>query len=704
MADPVVDPEVTAEAVELPDLKTRVQWVDDWDEATLEARKLATRDRQYYDNQQWTKEEIDALKERKQPVLTKNRIARKINYILGEEIRKRVNPVGRPRTPQHEDGSRAATDALRYVADEQRFDKARSAVLKNALIEGYGGAIKGVEDAGDGEFKHTLAHVEWDRLFYDPHSRAVDFADAKYLGVMLWMDLDDALSDYPDAGDALRAAVEKGRNAPSESGEDAPRGWVDGKRKRVKICEMYHRIGDDWYRSVFTESADVEETERTAYLDEKKKRSVCPLKMVSCYVDKEGNRYGVVRQLISPQDEINKRSSKALHLLSVRQVIAERDAVRDPVKFQEELAKPDGYAETEPGALQENRVQTTQTGDLAAGQVQLLQQANQDIDNVGPSSSMMADMPNSMSGRAFQARAQSASQELGTIFDQLREWSLSVFAIDWLCVRQFWSREKWLRVTDDQEETGYRFVALNQATTRAARFQELVKKGVPAPSALQTSAGEFAPIVMRDVEQMAQQQAQQIQQAAAQAQALGMQPPPPAPPADPTTMIPQHPLMLQPITLNQVDQMLVDIVIDEAPDTAILAQEEFDTLGELMPVIVQARPDMGPSLAKMMIKASQLPNKRDLLKDLDKGPDPQVQQEQEQAKKIQQAMAQAEIGVKSSRAQLQQAQAQKTATEAGLEPQKAQSKAQLEQAQALNHAASAGEKTAMPGTQSEVLL
>jgi hypothetical protein len=209
---------------------------------------------------------------------------------------------------------------------------------------------------------------------------------------------------------------------------------------------------------------------------------------------------------------------------------------------------------------------------------------------------------------------------------------------------------------------------------------------------------------MRDVEQMAQQQAQQIQQAAAQAQALGMQPPPPAPPADPTTMIPQHPLMLQPITLNQVDQMLVDIVIDEAPDTAILAQEEFDTLGELMPVIVQARPDMGPSLAKMMIKASQLPNKRDLLKDLDKGPDPQVQQEQEQAKKIQQAMAQAEIGVKSSRAQLQQAQAQKTATEAGLEPQKAQSKAQLEQAQALNHAASAGEKTAMPGTQSEVLL
>jgi hypothetical protein len=663
--------QVTAAAVELPSLETRISWFDDWEEQTRTARKDARRDRWYYDNVQWTAEEVAKLEARKQPVLTKNRIARKVNFILGEEIRKRVDPVARPRTPQHEDAARSATDALRYVEEEQEFDKARSAVLKNVLIEGMGGALKGLEETEDDEYKHTLQHIEWDRLAYDPHSRAPDFGDAKWLAIVLWMDLDDAIIRWPDAAEVLREAVTRDIAASDDTTEDVPRKWTDRKRNRVKVVEMYARVDRDWYRFVFTSAADVEQADRTPYLNERGTRSVCPLVLMSCYIDPNGNRYGIVRQLISPQDEINKRSSKALHFLNTRQVIAERDAVADPQKFQTELAKPDGYAEVEPGSLTDGRLQVQPTSDLAQGQITLLQEAKQDIDTIGPSLSSMPDAAAS-SGREFIARQQAAAQELGTIFDQLRNWTKQVFSLDWLCIRQYWTEEKWLRITDDRELTGYRFTALNQRMTRAQRLQDMLEKQAPLESALQAAAGEWAPLIMSQVQQAAQAMAAQAQQAGQQM------------PEGEEAIIPlvlQHPLMAEEITVNQVDQMLVDIIIEEAPETAVIEQEEFEKLSEIVPVIVQARPDMAPSLAKAMIRASQLRDKQDLLEELDKAPDPQQQQQQQQAQQMQQAMAEAGIAVQQTKAQLQQAQTAKTQAEAQALPVETQAKVESTQAQ-----------------------
>ena len=51
--------------------------------------------------------------------------------------------------------------------------------------------------------------------------------------------------------------------------------------------------------------------------------------MQSGYVDRDNNRYGAIKDMIGPQDEINKRRSKALHLLTMRQVVAEQGAVED---------------------------------------------------------------------------------------------------------------------------------------------------------------------------------------------------------------------------------------------------------------------------------------------------------------------------------------------------------------------------------------
>lgn len=705
----------------LPSLKTRVQWFDDWEEATRDNRALAIRDREYHDNHQLTEAQLKILKERGQPPIVKNRIARKVNFILGEEISKRVNPMARPRTPEHQVDSESATDALRYAADEERFDECRSLVFKNMIVEGFGGSLKEMEDDGQGGLKHKWRHIEWDRLAYDPHSRAHDFGDANWLACVSWHDADEIREAYPENESAVTAAINGSTEPSDDTLTDTPRGWISKERDRIKIIEMFFRVGLDWYRCIFTEGGDIVAPEKTWILDEAGQHSVCPLVMESCYVDRDGNRYGVVRQLISPQDMYNKGQSKTLYRMSVNQVISETDAIADPDEFQAELAKPDGFATgVRPGALKDGSVIIKNGAEMTPAEFQMIQESKMDIDDIGPTAATIPDLPSSASGIAFQRRQQAASQELGTIFDQVRSWQRRVFSIDWLCIVQTWTEEKWLRITDDREENGYRFVGINRNITRAERFAELLKKSppVPAESALRTAAGEYWQSVWYDANQVVQQQAEQGQQiiAAAQngqadprlAEQVQIQLQQMQSPKYLNQMIAQHPLMQEPITVNQVAKMLVDIVIDEAPDTAVLAQEEFATLTEMGPTILQSRPDIAPAYLKILLKASQLPNKRELIKELEKEPDQAQQQMAQQQQQMQQQMValqlslqQATIVVEQTKAQLQQAQAAKAAAETQqiavdtqLAPMKAQIDAQHQHAQTLNAAADAGAKTA----------
>ena len=699
--------EETATTPRLPSLSARVEWFEDWKEATRDNRELAVRDREYYDNCQLTAKQLEVLEDRGQPPIVKNRIARKVNFILGEEIKKRVNPAARPRTPQQEDDAAPATDALRYAADEEHFDEVRSAVTKNQVIEGYGGALKEMEQGADGGYKNRLRHIEWCRLGYDPHSRSPDFSDASWLDVHEWVDLDDAIAEYPEAEAALRGAINGAVSNDDDSTADAPRGWYDRKRQRIQLVEMFFKAGLNWYRCVFTKNADIAPPEKTWLLDEDGERSVCPLVLVSCYIDRDGNRYGVVRQLISPQDMVNKAASKTLHALNVNQVISEEAAIKDPDEFMAQLAKPDGHATgVRPNGLRDGSVLIKNGMEIAQGHVAFMQASIADLDNIGPTAANIPDLPNSASGVAFQRRQQAASLELGSIFDYIRSWQRRIFELDWLCIRHFWTEEKWLRVTDDQELTGYRFVALNRAMTRAARLQEMLAKQPPPPldKAVAIAAGEYAPDILAWAQWTMQQQAAQMQQ---QAQQTGQQPPEMGE-QQVVSLIMQHPAMQEQVTANQVTKMMVDIVLDEAPDTAIMAQEEFSTLTEMAPAIAQARPDMMPTFLKMLVRSSALPNKRDLLKELDKGPDPQQQQMQQQQQAMQQqmvqlqlAMQQATIAVGQTKAALQQAQTEKTAAETQqiavetqIAPAKAEAEIASQQAAAISHAADAGAKTA----------
>ena len=79
---------------------------------------------------------------------------------------------------------------------------------------------------------------------------------------------------------------------------------------------------------------------------------------------------------------------------------------------------------------------------------------------IGPNAAMTGKDDKAPSGRAILASQQGGTIELGPLSDALRQWQWRVYRQLWNRVRQYWTAEKWIRVTDDEEKL--RWVGLNK--------------------------------------------------------------------------------------------------------------------------------------------------------------------------------------------------------------------------------------------------
>lgn len=440
------------------DVADLVRMFEESEDATYEARQLAERDRDYVDNKQLTAEEEAALKKRGQPPVIINRIKGKVEFLVGMEIERRIDPKAFPRTPQHESDADGASQALKYATDTERYDHKRTRIWRNLCVEGAAGMDIAVQQ-GYGGMEIVLRRIAWDRMFYDPHSSEPDFSDAGYLGVVVWMDYDDALSKYPDKQEFLDATLD---TAPSDTFDDKPKWshWADKKRKRVRVCKIWIKRGDQWFFAEYTKGGILKSGPSPYVTD--KGESDCGPAFASGYVDRDNNRYGIVREMISPQDEVNKRRSKALHLLNTVQIIHEDGAIDDVEAFRREAARPDGVLKVAPGTLSNGAVKVDRNIELATAQFQLLQESKNEIDLRGPNATMMGEKAQgsaAASGKAIIASQQGGMMEIGELLDNLRDFDLRVFRKVWYRIRQFWDAEKWIRVTDD--ERNVKWVVMN---------------------------------------------------------------------------------------------------------------------------------------------------------------------------------------------------------------------------------------------------
>jgi hypothetical protein len=504
---------------------------------TLDARKRNERTRDYYDGVQYTAEEVAELNKRGQPALTFNHVKRKVNFLLGHEQERRTDPKAYPRNMPDEEGAQAATDMLRYVQDDQDMPEKLSDVFEYMMLEGFGG-VEVLYDVNKGCV--DIKGWAWDRLFYDPYSSKHDFSDAMYLGGIVWMDVSRAQAKYSDKVDIINGAVAAGKTewetSTSETYDDKPRRtmWVDfKKRPRMLIIQIYWNDEGVWKWAHFCRGGFLRGPIPVAFLDDDGVPE-CPLILQASYVDRDNARYGEAAELLDRQDEINKRRSKMLHLISVQQVMADEGAVDDVDKARIELARPDGYIEKRPGL----DFKILDTSKMLQGQAELLAEAKAEMEGAGPNAALMGKQGSSASGRAVLASQQGGLTELARVFGRYKHFKTRVYRQVWNRVKQFVTAEKWVRVTDD--EKNIKFVGFNRRMTVAeVILKEAQQKGAGPEdlAALEKAMMEIDP-------ERAQSDSGEV--------------------------------------ANNVATMDMDIIIDEGPDTVVIQQEQFGEIVDLV--------------------------------------------------------------------------------------------------------------------------
>lgn len=576
-------------------LQRCLQQFRSWDDNGTEERTEAQQARDYYDGYQLTAEEIETLRQRGQPIVVSNRIAPKVNALIGFEKSGRTDPKAYPRTPRQEQDAETATDALRFVAEQNDFDTIRSEVAESIFIEGCAAAVVDAVQRPDGTIDVGMRAVPWDRFYRDPYSRKRDFTDATFMGVVLWMDEDDVLREFPGSEDAIELSY--GGNDTSSTGtyDDRPK-WLWGERGRKRVRILQHRWleGGVWHTATLCYGGFLTDPQPSPYLDEWG-RPECDIVATSAYCDRQNRRYGVVKNMISPQDEINKRRSKALHRLTMRQVVAEEGAVKSTSQARKELARPDGYIQVRPNTrfdIQDGSDMSRFQGELA-----LLQESKAEIDSSGVNPALQGDVQ-APSGRAVQALQQAGLQEMAVPFEAIRMWSWRCYRSAWNRVRQFWTEEKWIRVTDDEQSL--RWVGINHPVTAQEEVERYVEAGQNPPT----------PVMM------AYRQ-------------------------NPGTIIRYE---------NSVADLDVDILIEDGPDTVTIQGEQFQALVELK----KADPTSIPT--KLIIQASSLRNKDQILEAMEQQVPPQIQKQlqelQQQNQQLQQQLAQAQGQAQSEQAKV----------------------------------------------------
>lgn len=492
-------------------------WYNNGRDLSANFRIEADIDCAYYDGDQWTQQEKEDLAERGQPDIVINRIKPKIDLVLGIEAKARIDFHAAPRKGSNINDAAIATESLKYVMDQNEGEYVVSTAFENTVKAGW----NWIEvSKNDDPFKEIvkLSIIPRAELIWDPYAKEYDKSDGKYFIRPKWMELEDAIAKLPKHAQDLEMAIDSDemepfRESPYHSTEgqaDRPGvsqwynpsissvDWLDRTRRRVKLLECWYKVPEETWLVVDDTNQDVYEfnpkkmneflmtpgarlikkTIRKVWLcivaGKKIIQNTCspyrdneyPFIPFWAYLkDKDGSPYGFIRQHRDPQDEINKRRSKAMHLLNSRQVIATSNVIDKKENTWREVGDavndPQGIIKLDAQALNAGgKFEIISPASIVDAQYRFEEEAKREIDEGGVNRELQGLQSNATSGRAIIARQIQGNTILGKPFDNYRRSKQLLGQRTWSRIQQFWTREKTIRITD--KLGNYQFVDINQ--------------------------------------------------------------------------------------------------------------------------------------------------------------------------------------------------------------------------------------------------
>lgn len=434
-------------------------------------RRESDRCADYYDGNQLSPETIDTLKERGQPPLITNLIKPTIDTVLGMEAKSRSDWRINPEDDGYcsDDLSEALSVKLKHAEQESRADRAISDAYAAQMKAGVGW-VEVAKERDSFKCPYRVRYVHRREIFWDWRSEQPDLSDSRYLIRRRWLELDHAISMMPQYANLFRMTLGgwAGFDPILEQSTNLARSfmierdsrleasdWRDVQRQRVCLYEIWYRR---WVRGMAIKTPDGKAFEadfdNTAHQEailyggatvseeiyEKirlawyvgphflydipspyKHRNFPYVPFFGYREDLTGVPYGLIRSMLSPQDEINARKSKMLWLLNSRRAIADSDVVEDHNKTAQELARADAYIILNNNRKPNSGIQVEDGGNLATQQFQAMQEAKSEIEeSSGIHKAMQGQSSSASSGLAINSLVEQGLTTLAEINDNYR--------------------------------------------------------------------------------------------------------------------------------------------------------------------------------------------------------------------------------------------------------------------------------------------
>lgn len=437
-------------------------------------RRQADLEADYFDGNQLTTNQISELEDRGFAPLITNLIQPTINMVLGMEAKTRTDWTVRAEDGEiSEDMAMALSALLRKAESTSRADRALSDAYADQVKVGLGW-VEVSRNADPFGSPYRVRRIHRREISWDWRSEEPDLSNARYLVRKRWVDEDTAVAAFPEREALIRSvlnqwatwdavsAMSSGGGLELARSLDAQRGftvdqfeWLNTVRKRVAIYEVWYRAivkghvlrlpsgrvvefdlkNDDHVTAVYT--GQIQPTPaifrkmRLAWWVGPHRISDEPSPYAHQHFpyvpfwgfreDLTGTPYGLIRAMLSPQDEINARRSKMLWLLNSKRAIVDGDAVLDHDKAMQEIGRPDAYVILNPNRQRDARFEISDGGQLATQQFQVLEAAKQEINQAsGIYQSMLGQGTSASSGLAINSLIEQGSTTLAEINDNFR--------------------------------------------------------------------------------------------------------------------------------------------------------------------------------------------------------------------------------------------------------------------------------------------
>ncbi len=430
----------------------------------------------YYHGKQIDADVAQELEERGMGPLIANFVKPAINAVLGLEAKTRSDWRVVADDDAHQEVAEALSVKLTEAERETHADNACSNAYADQIIAGLGWGYVG-RNANPFKYPYKVQAIHRNEMSWDWSASEYDLSDARYVARSRWYPVDQLAQHFPSEKHRIMAigsgwspewmdiARERGDAQlmfDFDTEQSSGASWIDSEWRNIEsglTC-----VRELWYRryvrglvlklpdgrvvefdrrnpahalavaqGIVTPQAAVYDRLRVSLwlgphklTDDDYGRQALP------YVPFWGYReddtrvpYGIVRDMIPMQDEINARRRKLLWLLSSKRVLADSDALdkayNDFGDLAREVARPDSVLILNPGRRNANAINIENDLNLSTQQYQVMMESQEAIQRVsGIFNAMLGNDSGAKSGTAIAGLVDQGTTMQGDINDNYR--------------------------------------------------------------------------------------------------------------------------------------------------------------------------------------------------------------------------------------------------------------------------------------------